>query len=245
MNPRLISFDCYGTLIDWESGISDTLLPLLQAGNPSVSRESLLKAYGEVEPRIQRGGYLAYSEVLREATRRLAARFAVKLAAGEENRLVESLPDWPAFPDTAAALRALSARFRLAILSNIDDLLLARSLQHLDVQFDWLITAEQVKAYKPAPAHFHELLRRAGVSAHACLHAAQSRYHDIRPARALGFQTAWINRHADGRGGDATLPAEARADVELPDLASLARALTTDHRDGSPFPFSDSMGEGR
>jgi len=143
----------------------------------------------------------------------------------EKDSFAASVADWPAFDDTTAALRRLKTKYRLAIVSNIDDDLFERSAEKLGVEFDWVVTAEQVGSYKPAPAHFHEILSRFGGPKEQVLHVAQSLFHDMAPARALGLTTLWINRRAGRPGSGATPPTDVQPHAEVPDLASAADLL--------------------
>ena len=221
-----LTFDCYGTLVDWERGILDALRPVLGAHGATIGDEALLYLYGELESRGESGPFRPYRDVLGAVMDGLAERLGFALAPGERDALGDSVPAWPVFPDTIDALRALKRRFRLCIVSNIDDDLMAQTVANIGVPFDEIVTAQQVRSYKPGRAHFDEALRRLGLTRERVLHVAQSLHHDIAPARALGFSAAWINRQR-GRPG-ATPPSEARPDLELPDLASLARLVAGD-----------------
>jgi 2-haloacid dehalogenase len=209
-----LTFDCYGTLIDWETGLLGALREIAEADD-----DRLLSRFAEAERAIEAGPYRSYREVLREVLRRIAP------ADTERDALARSLPDWPVFPDTVASLEALRRRYRLAIVSNVDDDLFAGTARHLRVPFDAVVTAQQVGSYKPAPAHFHRVLERLSLPREKVLHVAQSRYHDIAPAKALGWSTVWVNRRAGRAGSGATPPQEAIADLEVPDLATLVAKL--------------------
>jgi 2-haloalkanoic acid dehalogenase type II len=201
----VLSFDCYGTLIDWERGIAEAFAAAAGADGVSLDRAAVLRAYHEVEPRVQAERYRRYREVLALAARAVADRLGWVLAPGREAFLPESLPAWPPFPDTNDALRRLrDAGHRLIILSNVDDDLIAGTRRHLAVDFEAVVTAEQVGSYKPAPGHFAAARKRIGGA--PWLHVAQSYFHDVQPARALGIPSAWINRKGerplDDRGPD-------------------------------------------
>jgi 2-haloalkanoic acid dehalogenase type II len=207
----VVTFDCYGTLIDWERGIREALARI--GARPDA--EAALAAYHEIEPVVEAEAYRSYREVLTETTRRVAARLGWPVDAARAARVAESLPDWPPFPDTNPALERLAAAgYRLGILSNVDDDLLAGTRRHFRAPFDIVITAQQVRAYKPAAAHFETARRR--VEGRSWLHAAQSFFHDVVPARALAVPVAWINRKGERPAG------EARPDRELRTLAELA-----------------------
>jgi 2-haloacid dehalogenase/putative hydrolase of the HAD superfamily len=201
----VLTFDCYGTLVDWEQGIAEAFAATARADGVALEREAVLAAYHEAEPALQADRYRPYREILALTARAVAGRLGWRLAPGRERFLPESLPSWPPFPDTNDALRRMAdAGHRLAILSNVDDDLLAGTLRHLKVAVDFVITAQQVGAYKPAPAHFEAARARIGTA--PWLHVAQSYFHDVQPCRRLGIPVAWINRKAerplDDRGPD-------------------------------------------
>ena len=211
----VITFDCYGTLIDWEAGIWAAFAPLA----PSVDRGALLAAYVEEEQAVEALPYRPYREVLGEVARRLGARFGLDIP--DEGRfLAASLPDWVPFPDTNDALARLRhAGYELGILSNVDDDLLAATRGHMPVKFDLIVTASEVRSYKPAPGHFERARQLLG--GRSWIHAAQSYLHDVVPARALGIDHAWVNRASQmplGAGGSAAL--------EVATLAELAEKIT-------------------
>jgi 2-haloalkanoic acid dehalogenase type II len=200
-----LTFDCYGTLIDWERGISEAFAAAARADGVALDLGAVLRAYHEVEPRVQAERYRRYRDVLALTARGVADRLGWTLPPGRESFLAESLPSWPPFPDTNDALRRLKgAGHRLIILSNVDDDLLAGTRHHLAVEFDAVITAERVGSYKPAAGHF--AAARTQIGDGRWLHVAQSYFHDVQPARALGVATAWINRKGerplDDRGPD-------------------------------------------
>jgi 2-haloalkanoic acid dehalogenase type II len=215
MAPTTISFDCYGTLVDWEGGISAAFQKAASQDGINLQRPAIIAAYHEVEPQIQATDYRPYREVLGEAATLVASRLGWELNPDRAGFLAESLPDWPVFADTGAALGRLKSRFSIAILSNIDDDLLQATIDRIGVEFDWTITAQQIRSYKPAHPHFQEGLRRAGGQGNL-LHAAQSYFHDIRPAAELGIPAVWVNRKNEpaGDGGDPL-----RMVTDLTDLA--------------------------
>src|SRR5262245_30039201 len=189
----VVTFDCYGTLIDWERGIAEAFVEAARRDGVSLTREAVVKAYLAAEPEVEQASYRRYREVLTETARRVAPRLDWRLTPERAGFLAESLPQWPPFSDTNPALARLAAAgYRLAILSNIDEDLLAATRRHFTVPFAFWITAEQVRAYKPAPPHFEQARQRIGDA--PWLHAAQSYFHDVTPARALGIPVAWINR---------------------------------------------------
>ncbi len=188
-----ISFDCYGTLVDWETGIGDAFQQAAAADGIVLERATILAAYHEVEPQVQATVYRPYRDVLAETALRISERLGWGLDPGRAGFLAESLPNWPVFPDTRSALERLKSRFSIAILSNIDDDLLQATIQRIGVNFDWIVTAQQVRSYKPAHGHFREALRRVE-GRDSLLHAAQSYFHDIRPAAELQIPAVWVNR---------------------------------------------------
>lgn len=223
---RVLTFDCYGTLIDWESGILAALRPLLAAHAQDLPDESILQTYASLEAEAERSPYRPYRDVLATVADGFGERLGFTPTPAERAALAASVPHWPPFPDTVAALQALARRFALIAVSNIDDNLFAASARRLQVPFTAAVTAEQAGSYKPAPRHFELALQRASVPKAQVLHVAQSLYHDIAPAQALGLATVWVNRRGGRPGFGATPPAQARPDLQVPDLATLAAAAT-------------------
>lgn len=200
----VVTFDCYGTLIDWEGGIRAAFAAEAVRTGTSLDLDAAVRHYGELEREVEHEPYRPYREVLAETARRVAARLGWPLRPERARFLAESLPAWPPFPDTNPALRRLAAAgYRLGILSNVDDDLLAWTRRHFLVRFDveLVITAQQVGSYKPARAHFNAA--RAVIGDATWLHAAQSYHHDITPSVALSLPSAWINRKREKPGGDA------------------------------------------
>ena len=233
-----ISFDCYGTLIDWESGILPVLRGVLgsHGQSQSLADAAILELYGEFEAEAESGPYRSYRDVLLSVVRAFADRLHFEASSAEIRSLHESVGAWPPFPDTVAALRELQKRYKLVVISNIDDDLFAETRKLLGVEFDAVITAEQARSYKPSINNFEMALRTLALSPDRLLHAAQSIYHDIVPARSLGISTVWVNRKSARPGigavrGSAALASEKRADLEVPDLASLAAAVAAPAQD--------------
>jgi 2-haloacid dehalogenase len=227
-DPRrkeVLTFDCYGTLIDWEAGIVAGLQPILRRHGVDLDDERLLETYAKFEAAAESGPYQTYRAILGLCLDGFGARHGFTPDAAERTGFVASVGDWPAFPDSAEALAALQRCFKLAILSNIDDDLFALSNRRLGVTFDTIITAQQVQSYKPGLAHFHEALRRLGRPKERLLHVAQSLFHDHAPAKQLGLDTVWVNRRHAKPGFGATPPAEARPDLEVPDMRGVVQAL--------------------
>jgi len=219
---RAVTFDCYGTLIDWETGLLETLRPLLERKGLTVDDETLLERYAVCEAAEEAGTYRPYRMVLRGVMKRLGAAYGFNAGASEERALEEALPRWRPFDDTVPALRALGSRYRLAIISNVDDDLVASTQHHLAVPFDAVITAQSVGSYKPSKENFLRALRTLALPPENILHVAQSLYHDVAPASACGLATVWVNRRHGRPGSGATPPSAARPDLEVPDLRTLA-----------------------
>jgi 2-haloacid dehalogenase len=214
---QAITFDCYGTLIDWESGLLAALRPVLQAHGKDLSDTQILEIYGELEPRAQ-SPYQLYRHVLADVVRGFAQSLGFTATDAEADSLAESLQAWLPFPDTNEALERLKRRYRLAIISNTDDDLFAGTARHFTVKFDEIITAQRAKAYKPSLAPFRLALEKLHLSAGQVLHAGQSVYHDVLPAKFLGIPTVLVER----RGFGATRPTEGEPDLRVPDLHALA-----------------------
>jgi 2-haloacid dehalogenase len=221
----VLTFDCYGTLIDWETGILTALVPILTRYGVTIDSNTTLELYGQFETDLESGPYREYRAVLRGVLEAFGAKFGFTPTAAALQSFAESVKNWPAFPDSARALQALRQKYKLAILSNIDDDLFAFSARRLETQFDWVITAQQVKSYKPSLNNFRQALARLGVPPPQILHVAQSLYHDIVPAKELGLATVWVNRRQGQAGFGATPPAQAQADVEVPNLQTLATLI--------------------
>lgn len=219
---EVLTLDCYGTLIDWESGIWEALRPVLADHRIDLMTDQALELYGKLESEAERGAYHEYKTVLRMVLEGFGSRLGFVPTPTELQRFSESVKDWPAFPDSVRALQALKKKYKLAIISNIDDDLFALSAQRLRTQFDWVITAQQAKSYKPSLNIFHLAFERIALPPNKILHVAQSLFHDIVPAKTLGLSTVWINRRHNKAGFGATPPAQAQPDLEVPDLQTLA-----------------------
>ena len=222
---RLITFDCYGTLIDWETGMLASLRSLFASS--SVSDAELLEHYGEAEARLESGAYLPYARILSQSVQEMGARLGIPVSTEEGDRFAESLTQWDPFPDTVPGLQTLATRFRLGVISNVDDDLFSATRKKLVVPFDLIVTAQQVQSYKPSHKNFQEALRRSGLKQDEILHAAQSVYHDIVPANALGIRNVWVNRSSARPGAGATRPATARPTAEVSSMAELVKLAMT------------------
>jgi 2-haloalkanoic acid dehalogenase type II len=225
---KALSFDCYGTLIDWETGMLAALEPLRERAG--VSPDELLTAYGSVEHEVEQAfPALAYSQLLEKVHAGLSERFGLAPDDAEAATFGASVGDWPAFPDSIAALAYLKQHFQLIILSNVDRRSFAGSNRRLGVEFDQILTAEEIGSYKPDPRNFEYLLTRAGeagIARHELLHVAQSLFHDHVPANRIGIASAWIDRRHDKPGGGATLVPDPMPhyDFRFTSMAALADA---------------------
>ena len=229
---KVMSFDCYGTLIDWESGLFAALAPLLAQLGSRVDRGRALEAFAEFESHQQaETPTTLYSDLLAAVYRRLARDWGVAASDEECRRFGRSIPDWPAFPDTVEALRYLKQRHKLVILSNVDRTSFAASNKRLGVAFDAIYTAEDIGSYKPDPRNFAYMLERLKAQGYErcdILHVAQSLFHDHAPADAAGLTSVWIDRRHDAEGRGATTPPKempryARRFASLADLVAAHR----------------------
>ena len=219
---EVITFDCYGTLINWEDGILSCLHRILAAHNKNVEDATILHLYGDFEAKAEQGKYRRYCEVLKSVVRHFGEELGFVPAEEQVNSLPESLAAWNPWPDTVAALRELQNRFRLAIISNVDDDLFASTLPKLATRFDQIVTAQQAGAYKPSLKIFELALSRIGVPAGKILHVGQSIYHDVIPAQSLGISTVWVNRPSPRSGVGAVKSATGSPDLQVSSLAELA-----------------------
>lgn len=240
---RVLTFDCYGTLIDWESGILNALKPVFVAHHIRISQDDALELFGEFEAAEERE-YKKYRVVLQNVLRNIGARLDFTPTQAELDAFGQSVADWQPFPDTVDALFALKKKYKLVILSNVDDDLFAYSAKKLQVPFDILaegenpsfgsaktfddvITAEQCKSYKPSLNNFRIAEKRVGVPKNQWLHVAQSLFHDIAPAKEMRLQTVWVNRRWDKSGAGATPSVNAKADVEVRSLGELVERVVS------------------
>lgn len=232
---RVLTFDCYGTLIDWESGIHTALQPLLARSRLGLGRDAALEAFGRHEAAQEaETPAVIYTDLLAMVHRRLAAEWQTPSTPAQDAAFGASVPDWPAFPDSATALAYLKQHYKLVILSNVDRASFAGSNRRLGVEFDAIYTAQDIGSYKPDPANFRYMLAQLAALGHApgdILHTAQSLFHDHAPARQFGLASAWIDRRAEMQGWGATPPAPEGAgyDFRFPSMAALAQA----HRDAT------------
>jgi 2-haloacid dehalogenase len=219
---EILTFDCYGTLVNWEDGILRCLHRILVAHGKDTDDPTILKLYGDFEARAEQGDYRPYRDVLQSVVQQFGDQLGFAPTDQEVKSLPESLPSWKPWPDTVSALSELRKRFRLAIVSNVDDDLFAATQPQLGVEFNQIITAQQAQAYKPSLKIFELALSRVGVPAHRILHVGQSLYHDVLPAQSLGLATVWVNRPSARKGVGAVKAAEAQPDLQVSSLAELA-----------------------
>ena len=223
---QLFSFDCYGTLIDWESGLLKALEPVCAEWGLAWSDEALLSTFAAaesvVELRAAKEAFMPYREVLGHTLVRMGESLGFRPSENTRARFAASVGDWPVFEDTVDSLKVLAKHGQLAILSNVDNDLFARTAIKLDVQFDHVFTAQDIGSYKPSATNFEHLIGNSPVPKDEILHVAQSQYHDVAPAAKMGLQTVWVNRRGGDPGHGATPPADALADLEVPDLKGLA-----------------------
>jgi 2-haloacid dehalogenase len=218
---RALTFDCFGTLVDWETGILRDLRTGLAT---DAGDDRLLTEYGAAEAALEAGPFMPYRAVLRGAL--LGVASAVGARVIDPDALVAGLPSWPVFDDTSAALTALGRHFRLCIVSNVDRDLFEGTRLTLGARLDEIVTADQVRSYKPGFAHLEEAMRRLDVDHTSLVHVAQSLFHDIEPARVMGLHTVWVDRRA-GHSGGATRPPRGAPtpDLTVHSLAELAAVV--------------------
>ena len=226
---RALTFDCYGTLIDWESGIAGALRPVVRAHGVEVSDAELMELYAEIERAGKSGEYQRYREVLRSTVRGICARLGFVPSFTEVECLAESLGGWQPFDDTVDALERFKARYMLCIISNVDDDLFAGTARTLGVDFDYLVTAEQAGSYKPSHNNFAMAIDRMGIPKGRVLHVAESVKLDIEAAKSFGMDAVWVNRHAglerEGSASGNPSAGDSGADLEVPDLKTLAELM--------------------
>ena len=218
----VLTFDCYGTLIDWEAGILAALRDPLAAHGIEEPDDALLEAFGRHEAEAEAGPYRPYREVLGMVLSEMLREHGAEPTPDEVAAFGGSVAEWPAFPDSAASLARLHRRFKLGVVTNCDDDLFAGSEARLGTKFDWVVTAQQARRYKPNPRGFELMFERVGIPPSRILHVAQSLFHDHVTAKRLGLSTVWVDRRGDRPGSGATPPADASPDLRVPDMATLA-----------------------
>jgi 2-haloalkanoic acid dehalogenase type II len=227
---KILTFDCYGTLIDWESGILAAMRPLLAKLGTKVDDGAALEAFARHESAIEAAEpALNYRKVLAKAYRALAAEWDTAIGDGEAERFGGAVPDWPAFADSADSLTYLKQHYKLVILSNVDRASFAESNKRLGVVFDAICTAEDVGSYKPDRRNFDFMLRtvkeKFGAAPGDILHTAQSLFHDHQTAKSIGLATNWIDRRMGKAGGGATMPVgNIKTDFHFPSMQTFVAA---------------------
>lgn len=222
---ELLTFDCYGTLIDWETGILGAIRPILSRHGAEADDRTILETYAPIEAKHEEGSYVGYELVLRMVMTEMSLRLGFDASVQEVGAIASSIKDWEPFPDTVGALAKLKKRYKLAVISNIDDRLFETTAKRLEIPFDWVVTAELARAYKPSHRTFEYALEQFGIPREKILHVAQSLYHDIVPATAVGLSTVWVNRRKGLKGSGATRHAEATPDLEVTDLEALTKIM--------------------
>jgi 2-haloalkanoic acid dehalogenase type II len=218
-SPSAISFDCYGTLVDWESGISTFLTQTFKEKGVIVDVGEVLRAREDIEFELIQGAYRSYREILSLSLKEAFYRFSVPYSGSDGERLAESVPSWPVFTETRPALERLGERSRLAIISNIDNDIIEKTRSNIGAGFQLVVTAQDARAYKPSTKPFELARRKLDCKPSEVLHVSSGFRYDIPPARKLGFRTAWINRKHEKK------PSRQRADYEFDGLTQLAEAL--------------------
>jgi 2-haloacid dehalogenase len=217
---RWVTSDCYGTLIDWETGVYEAFQTEADKDGFTVDRAALIPRFIEVQREIQRGSYELYAEVLRRAAVQVAKDLGWDLEPSRSNFLPDSVPRWPPFRETNAQLERLARKFELGILSNIDDKLLGATRRHFRVDFDLVVTAQQVRSYKPDPAHFKECARRIGGAKKNWVHIASGYPTDVEPCLKQRIAVIWVNRH-----GEELEPGQKKPTAEVKNLREAAKLL--------------------
>ncbi len=228
---KVMTFDCYGTLIDWEAGIFSALQPLAARAGRSKTGDPLLENFARHESaQEEETPAMPYSQLLAVVYRRLAREWGITVSNEEANIFGASVPDWPEFTDSVESLRYLKRHFKLVILSNVDRISFRSSNERLKVRFDAIYTAQDVESYKPSPRNFEYMLRRLKddfrLEGRDVLHTAQSLFHDHVPANRFGLASAWIDRRHAAKGWGATMPPSGtpKIDFRFDSMAALVDA---------------------
>ena len=223
---KILSFDCYGTLIDWHHSVLKIIQPLLHDYSIEMSDEDAFNLFLEADRSTIQKEYITYREVLTRVMEHIGKSLSLNLLDKDKSCLVDRFGDWDPFPDSHDALLALQEKYKLAIISNVDDEMFSLTMRCIGIRFEYIITAKQVQSYKPSHKNFAYALERFNVPKDQVLHIAQSIYHDIIPTNELGWKNVWVNRYNEPERTD---PAE-YPDLEVPDLASLIRIINMEHR---------------
>ena len=205
---QFVTFDCYGTLIDWETGVHEAFQKEADRDGFTIDRDELIPRFVETQREIQRGSYELYAEVLRRTAVRVAGELGWDLEPSRSNVLPNSVPAWPAFRETNANLERLAKKYEVGVLSNIDDKLLGATRRHFRTDFDLVVTAQQVRSYKPDPAHFKECARRIENKRRHWVHLASGYPTDVEPCLKEKVPVIWINRHGEELASSQKKPTE-------------------------------------
>jgi 2-haloacid dehalogenase len=219
---QFVSFDCYGTLIDWETGVYEAFQKEADRDGFTIDRDALVPRFVEVQREIQRGSYELYAEVLRRTAVRVAKELGWDLESSRSNFLPNSVPSWHPFRESNAQLERLAKKYEIGVLSNIDDKLLGATRRHLRADFDLVVTAQQVRSYKPDPAHFKECARRIEKRKRNWVHIASGYPTDVEPCLQQRIPVIWVNRHAEKVEGGKKPDAEVRTFREAGKLLKAA-----------------------
>ena len=215
-----VTFDVYGTLIDWETGVYEAFQAEAARDGFSIDRDELIPMFHEISREIEGGSYELYAEVLRRTAVQIARRLNWPLEPSRSGFLPESVMRWPPFKETNTQLERFGKKFKIGLISNIDDKLLGETRRHLKTDFDLVVTAQQVRSYKPDPAHFKEFQRRIEGDKKSWVHVAASQYHDVEPATKLKIPVIWVNRNGEEIESGKKAP-----DAEVSSLAEAAKLL--------------------
>ena len=217
--PTFVTFDVYGTLIDWEKGIWDAFSAEADRDGFTIEREEVIPLFMEIEREIESGSYELYAEVLRRTVVEIAKRLGWPLEPSRSGFLPDSVQRWEPFRETRLPLDKIAKKYNVGLISNIDDKLLGQTRRHLQIDFDIVVTAQQVRSYKPDAAHFNECARRIG-GKKGWVHVASSYYHDVEPCVKAKIPVIWVNRHRE------TLDAgQRKPTAEVPNLREAAKLL--------------------
>ena len=215
--PFAVTFDCYGTLVDWEAGITDFLDQVFRERHIKANIAEVLRVREGLDFELVQGAYRSYREILALSLRGAFTQSGIEYNENDGKRLAESVPEWPVFEETKSALERLAKHSRLAIISNIDTDIIEKTRRKIGVDFDFVITAQEARAYKPSTKPFELTLQRLGCRPGEVLHVSSDFRYDIPPASRLGFRTAWVNRKRENK------PSGAQADYEFRSLTELAQ----------------------
>ena len=227
---KALTFDCYGTFIDWEAGILKSLKMLFKSKNVSISDAEILESYAKFEHDLEHGEFKIYSKILNGVVRKFAEKYNFEVSEREADVLSKNFHLWVPFSDTGSAIRSLKRHYKMGPLTNIENKLFDISACLLEEELDWVLTAEDIGSYKPSLSNFEYMLKylndNYGIKKNQIIHVAQSKFHDIVPAKAMGITNIWVNRKSVKPGTGVALSAQVKPDLEVPDLKTLARVVS-------------------